>query len=111
MHFGAESQGGKLKPYHAHYEQAESMEFWGWVLNPYPNAQTAEVSIVAPDGWSSETIKLELGPREQKSFTLSLAPPANTRCRRLPIGLNLVVGGRSFGQGAEALVTIDYPYF
>ncbi|MDA1088384.1 MAG: glycoside hydrolase family 99-like domain-containing protein [Verrucomicrobia bacterium] len=110
IHFGAESQGGKLKHYHAHHEKAGSMEFWGWVLNPYPTAQTAYISIAAPVGWSSESITIELGPREQKEFSISLAPPANTTCRRLPVGLNLIVGGRPFGQVAEALVTIGHEF-
>ncbi|MCJ8329058.1 MAG: MBL fold metallo-hydrolase [Lentisphaeria bacterium] len=110
VHFGAESQGGKLQPYHAHYPKAQAMKFRGWVLNPYPTVQTAELTITAPAGWTSETVTIELGPREQKNIALTLTAPANTSCRRLPVGLSLTVGNRPFGQVAEALVTIAYKF-
>jgi hypothetical protein len=37
--------------------------------------------------------------------------PADVRCRRHPVGLDLVVGDRPFGQVSEALVTVGYPKF
>ena len=108
-HFGAESQGGKLVPYRAHAPEGGSVEFSGWVLNPFPTEQPARIRLVGPDGWQSETVTLSLGPREQKEIHLVLHVPDDTRCRRQPVGLNLTVGGRPFGQVTEALVTVGMP--
>ncbi len=108
-HFGAESQGGKLVPYRAHVPEGGPVEFSGWVLNPFPTEQPARMHLVGPEGWQSETMTISLGPREQKEIHLVLHVPGDTRCRRQPVGLNLTVGGRPFGQVAEALVTVGMP--
>jgi glyoxylase-like metal-dependent hydrolase (beta-lactamase superfamily II) len=116
VHFGPESQGGKLKPYRAHLPDVPAaggarIAFDGWVLNPFPTEQPASVRLVAPEGWESEPLEVTLGPREQQEIRLSLAVPAGTRCRRQPVGLDLTVGGQPFGQVAEALVTAGMPHF
>jgi hypothetical protein len=109
VHFGAESQGGKLAPYRAHEPTGGRIEFEGWILNPYPTKQMARIRLVAPSGWQSETVTLSLGPREQKAIRTILVPPPGTRCRRQPISLDLTVGDRAFGQVADALVTVGFP--
>jgi glyoxylase-like metal-dependent hydrolase (beta-lactamase superfamily II) len=111
VHFGAESQGGKLKPYRAHLPEGGSVEFEGWILNPFPAAQKAVAQLIAPDGWESQPVEVELGPREQKVISVTLTPPAGIRCRRQPVGLDLTVGDRPFGQVTEALVTVGFPRF
>lgn len=111
VHFGAESQGGKLKPYRAHAPDGGMIEFDGWVLNPFPTPQTACVTLVAPESWERGTVEVELGPREQKYIRLALTPPVGTKCRRQPVGLDLTVGGHPFGQVAEALVTVGLARF
>ena len=111
VHFGAESQGGKLKPYRAHAPMAGPIEFHGWILNPFPSTQTARISLVGPPGWHSDPQEIILGPREKKSIKVGITPPSDERCRRLPVSLDLTVGGRPFGQVAEALVTIGLPKF
>ena len=109
VHFGAESQGGKLKPYRAHAPTGGPLEMDGWVLNPYPTEMPARIRLIAPPGWQSETVTLQLGPREQKAFRITLIPPSDARVRRQAVGLDLVVGDRPFGQVAEALVTAGLP--
>lgn len=111
LHFGAESQGGKLKPYRAHAPNGETIMFEGWVLNPFPSAQTAHIGLIAPPGWQSQNIEIVLGPREQKNICLQLIPPPDIQCRRQPVGLDLIVGGQPFGQVAEALVSVGLPRF
>lgn len=111
IHFGAESQPAKLKPYRAHQVESGPVAFEGWVLNPFPTSQTALLRLIAPPGWQSEPLSLALGPREQKAFTLTLLPPPDASCRRQPIALDLTVGDRPFGQVTEALVTVGFPYW
>lgn len=111
VHFGAESQGGKLKPYRVHLPDGGTANFEGWVLNPFPSPQRARVQLIGLDGWHSDPVELDLAPREQKDIHISITPPPGTRCRRQPVGLDLTVGGRPFGQVAEALVTVGFPRF
>ena len=111
VHFGAESQGGKLKPYQLHLPNGGSTVFSGWILNPFPTAQQAAIQLIGPDGWESEVVHIDLGPREQKDIQISMKLPAGAQCRRQPIGLDLVVGNRPFGQVAEALVTVGHERF
>lgn len=108
VHFGPESQGAKLKPYMVRRDAASELTFQGWVLNPFPTPQTAELTLVGPETWRADTVTVELGPREQKDITIRITPPSGTICRRQPVGLDLVVGGRPFGQVTEALVTIGH---
>ncbi len=111
VHFGFEGQGGKLKPYRVHLTQAGPVEFDGWILNPFPTAQQARATLIAPPGWTSTPLECDLGPCERRDIRLTLVPPAGTTCRRLPVALDLTVGGRPFGQVTEALVTLGHPRF
>jgi hypothetical protein len=111
IHFGAESQGTKLRPYQAHYPGGGTIEFDGWVINPFPAEQKARLHLIGPEGWTSDSVEVELSPREQKTIRVNITPPAGTKCRRQPVGLDLTVGDRPFGQVSEALVTIGYPIF
>ena len=111
VHFGAESQGGKLKPYQAHAPQGATVRFEGWILNPFPAEKKARLALVGPEGWESENVAVDLGPREQVDIRIEITPPEGTVCRRQPVGLDLTVGDRPFGQVAEALVTVGCPRF
>ena len=111
IHFGAESQGAKLKPYQLHLPNGGDIEFDGWILNPFPSPERATIEIVGPTGWESEVLHIDLGPREQKEIHIAAKIPADACVRRQPVGLDMIVGGRPFGQVAEALVTVGYPKF
>ena len=111
VHFGAESQGGKLKPYRVHLLAGQEAKFGGWILNPFPPPETAVIELVGPDDWKSQVVEVELEPREQKEIRISISLPDGSCCRRQPIGLDLTVGGRPFGQVAEALVSVGVPKF
>ncbi len=110
-HFGPESQGGKLKPYQLPLPAGGVAEFTGWILNPFPSPQKATIRLVAAADWESQELAVDLGPRQQKAIRIAITPPAGSRCRRQPIGLELQVGGRPFGQVSEALVTVGYARF
>ena len=111
IHFGAESQGGKLKPYQLHLPDGGDAQFDGWILNPFPSPQRAIIQLIGPPDWESEVVEVDLGPREQKEIRIGMKLPADVRCRRHPVGLDLVGGDRPFGQVSEALVTVGYPKF
>jgi glyoxylase-like metal-dependent hydrolase (beta-lactamase superfamily II) len=111
VHFGAESQGGKLKPYRVHLVAGEQTQMQGWILNPLPRTAMATARLVVPDGWSAEVVTVELGPRQQQDITLTLTPALGTTCRRQPIALELTVEDQPFGQVAEALVTVGHDRF
>jgi glyoxylase-like metal-dependent hydrolase (beta-lactamase superfamily II) len=111
IHFGAESQGAKLKPYQVLCPECGPIELGGWVLNPFPSRQRARLQLIGPDGWESKPVEIELESREQKTIHVTISPPPDTRCRRQPVGLDLSVGDRSFGQVSEALITIGHPLF
>ena len=66
---------------------------------------------LGPTGWESEVVPIDLAPREQKNIRIAMKLPADTHCRRQPVGLDLVVGDRPFGHVAEALVTVGHPRF
>jgi len=111
VHFGAESQPAKLKPYQMHLPNGGPAEFAGWVLNPFPTPQTARLVLVGPAGWKSDPVEVKLGAREKKDIRIRIVPPSGTQCRRQPVALDLTVGGRPFGQVVEALVTAGLPRF
>ena len=111
VHFGFEGQGGTLKPYRVHLTEAKSFEFDGWILNPFPTAGKAVVSLILPDGWSSGPLAVELGPRERKHIRITCRPETGVVCRRQPVALDLTVNDRPFGQVCEALVTIGFAVF
>jgi glyoxylase-like metal-dependent hydrolase (beta-lactamase superfamily II) len=111
-HFGAESQGGKLKPYRVHLPGGGgTTTVGGWVLNPLPVAAEAVARLVVPGGWEGGEMTLSLGPRQQADIELRLTVPAGVTCRRVPVALDLTVDGRPFGQVAEALVTVGHARF
>ena len=111
IHFGAESQDGKLKPYQLHLPYGGNTKFDGWILNPFPSPQKVVIQLIGPTDWESEVVEVDLGPREQKGIHIGMKLPADIRCCRQPVGLNLVVGDRPFGGVSEALVTVGYPKF
>ena len=94
-----------------HLPERGNAEFEGWILNPFPSAQQATIQLIGPTGWESEVVPIDLAPREQKNIRIAMKLPADTHCRRQPVGLDLVVGDRPFGHVAEALVTVGHPRF
>ena len=94
-----------------HLPDGGDAQFDGWILNPFPSPQRAIIQLIGPPDWESEVVEVDLGPREQKEIRIGMKLPADVRCRRHPVGLDLVVGDWPFGQVSEALVTVGYPKF
>jgi glyoxylase-like metal-dependent hydrolase (beta-lactamase superfamily II) len=103
-HFEADGWGGWIWPYRVHVAEGESATVTVTVRNPLPEAATLTVRLVGPEGWRGEETALDAAPRAEVSATLAIRPAGP--CRRQPIAAELLVGDRSFGQVAEALVTV-----
>jgi len=103
-HFGLDSWGGWIWPYRIHVQEGETIKARVIVRNPLPTKATLTVRLVGPEGWRGETVSVDADPRGEASCELSILP--SDPCRRQPIAAELLVGDRTFGQVAEALVTV-----
>ena len=104
IHFDLDSWGGWIWPYRVHLAEPGPARVRVTVRNPLPQAADLEVALVGPQGWRGESATLQAGPRREVSCELSIVPDGP--CRRQPFAVDLVAGGRPFGQVAEALMTV-----
>jgi glyoxylase-like metal-dependent hydrolase (beta-lactamase superfamily II) len=102
----AEGFPARFTPYRATAQAGAAVELAVEVRNPFDRAERAAVRLVLPDGWSSEPVEAELAlePRAEERATFRVVPAGPAR--RVPIAAELTVGDVSFGQQAEALVTV-----
>jgi len=103
-HFGLDSWGGWIWPYRVHAREGEPVKVRVMVRNPVPSKARLTVRLVGPRGWRGETATVDAVPRGEASCDLSIVPDGP--CRRQPIAAELLIGDRTFGQVAEALVTV-----
>lgn len=104
IHFNLDSWGGWLWPYRVQLERPESISFTATVRNPLPQPATLEVHLVGPAGWAGSAASIEAQAHAEASLTLQITPAG--ACDRQPVAIELSANGRSFGQVAEALVTV-----
>ena len=104
IHFDLDSWGGWIWPYRVHLAEPGPARVRVTVRNPLPHRADLEVTLVGPKGWRGESATLQAGPRCEVSCELSIVPDGP--CRRQPFAVDLVAGGRPFGQVAEALMTV-----
>ena len=104
VHFDLDSWGGWIWPYRVHLAEPGPARVKVTVRNPLPRPADLEVALVGPQGWRGESATLQAGPRREVSCELSIVPDGP--CRRQPFAVDLVAGGRPFGQVAEALMTV-----
>ena len=107
VHFDVDSWGGWLWPYRLHLADGETATVRATARNPFGMEAQLEVRLVVPEGWVGSSAVLTAPARGEVSCELPLT--AHGECRRRPIALELVAGGRPFGQVAEALVTVGGP--
>lgn len=103
-HFEADGWGGWIWPYRSLAAEGEPVRVTATVRNPLPAPATLTVRLVGPAGWTGDAVTLDAAPRAEVQAALDILPAGP--CRRQPIALELVVDGRSYGQVAEALVTV-----
>ena len=110
-HFDVDSRSGWLEPYRIRTDSARRLELRATIRNPLPCKASAVVRLIGPAGWRSEPAEATLPPRGEERIDLFIDPPAEARCRRQAIVVELIVDGKPYGQIAEALVTIGYERF
>ena len=105
--FDAEGFGARIEPYQSEVTAGTPIDLEVEVRNPFGRQETADLTLVAPEGWGlyPATARLALGPRETARCSFRLVPSGPPR-RRARIAADLAVGERRFGQQAEALVTV-----
>lgn len=106
--FGAEGFGARIEPYRSSAAAGDNLALDVTVRNPFDRPERATVRLVVPAGWPEaklQTVELSALSDGVVRFELALlgVPPV----ARARIAVDLTVGGRSFGQQAEALVDVS----
>ena len=105
--FGAEGFGARIEPYRSMLTVGESGAFAVTVRNPFGRPEVAAVSFVVPEDWSVEPREHQVPIDAQAEATVVFrVSPALAPVRRARVAADLTVGDVSFGQQAEALVTV-----
>jgi len=108
-HFNLDSWAGWIWPYRTLLKTPAPITVTATVRNPFPYHAKLTLRLVGPKGWQGETATLAAPPRAEISCPLTILPAGP--CRRQPIAIELSCETHSFGQIAEALVTIGSEYF
>jgi glyoxylase-like metal-dependent hydrolase (beta-lactamase superfamily II) len=105
---GTESIAAKIRPYTAELQAGEILPIQIQLRNPFPTQEQAEVRLVIPEGWkgAKEELLLELAPLELRTIHYEIQSPEALSIRRARIAADITIGGRRFGQQAEALITV-----
>ncbi|MBV9846423.1 MAG: MBL fold metallo-hydrolase [Kutzneria sp.] len=106
--FGAEGIGAWIRPYQARAAAGKPTRVQVEALNPFPDEQEVTIGLVVPSGWSctpAESAAVVAG-KSTITFDFDVTPPPGQTCRRARLAADLTVGGRRFGQHAEALVDV-----
>ena len=106
-----DSRAAWIEPYRVQMGSAERIEFTVHVRNPYPNSAKIILRAIVPEAWESEDVTVELESRSEGATSIFVDPGPGSVCRRQPVAVELISPDRSFGQMAEALVTIGFDRF
>ncbi len=108
-HFGLDSLAGWITPYRSHLAEPGTLTVVATLRNPLAREAEIEARLVGPASWQCGQALVVAEPRAE--IRVKLTAIVDTRVRRTPIAVELRVGGRSYGQVAEALVTVGGPSF
>ncbi len=108
-HFNLDSWGGWIWPYRTLLAEAAPVKVRVTVRNPLPERATLTVELVGPVGWIGETAEVEADARAEATVEMAITPSGP--CRRQPFAAQLCANGKSYGQVAEALVTVGSEEF
>jgi glyoxylase-like metal-dependent hydrolase (beta-lactamase superfamily II) len=106
--FGAEGFGARIYPYRAEVPAGSVLELAVEAVNPFPDARPVEVTLALPDGWAADppVARTEAPGGATVVLVFRVKVPSGVRVRRARLAADLTVGGRRFGQHAEALVDV-----
>ena len=103
-HFGLDSLAGWITPYRSHLAELGTLTVVATLRNPLARKTRMEARLVGPSTWQCAQATVVAEPRAEIRVELTAIPDAPVR--RAPIAVELRVAGRSYGQVAEALVTV-----
>lgn len=109
LDFEAEGFGARITPYRSAAAVGGKVVLDVEVRNPFPQAETAEVHLALPAGWSADPplARLRVGGHRYATATFEVAVPDGVPpAERRRVGADLTVGSVRFGQQAEALVSV-----
>ena len=111
VHFEVDSRAAWIEPYRVQLDSARPIEFTVHVRNPYPHSEKFTLRAIIPKEWKSEDVAIRLDSRGEGEVQIVVEPSPGMVCRRQAVAIELIGPDRSFGQMAEALVTIGYDRF
>lgn len=102
--FGAEGFGARIHPYQATVAVGGTLEVQVEAVNPFDRQEIVQVALTVPGGWEAtpEVAEVKAGAKETVTLPFRVRPAAPAS--RARIAADLTVGGRPFGQHAEALI-------
>jgi glyoxylase-like metal-dependent hydrolase (beta-lactamase superfamily II) len=105
--FGAEGFAARIEPYQAHVRADEALMLDVAVQNPNSTEAHVEAQLVTPRGWRVEPthIAASLPPDGQRVLHFCVTP-CGPPVRRARVAADLTIKGKSYGQQAEALVSV-----
>lgn len=108
VNFDAAGYGLRIRPYQVRVKAGEAFHLDVWMHNPFERSEQAEVRLVLPSGWRADRLEdtQALTPFGSTIASFSVTPPKGLSARRVRVAADLTVGGRRFGQQAEALITV-----
>jgi len=112
--FDVDARAGWLAPYRSVLDVEGPVELEAHVRNPFPEAATLTVRLVAANGAVSAAETIHLDGRTEGSLPVTIdlsTGRTELMMRRMPVALEMWSGDRRFGQVAEALVTVGYRRF
>jgi glyoxylase-like metal-dependent hydrolase (beta-lactamase superfamily II) len=107
--FGPEGFPVRIEPYRPTIAPGEAVELDVTVRNPFDRADSAEVRLVTPPGWTADPPErtVELGARAETQLRFRVSPNGADSVLRARVAVDLTVGGVRFGEQAEALVSVE----
>jgi hypothetical protein len=104
---GLEGFAARIEPYRSEVGADSDVELQVWVRNPFERPAPARVTLVLPDGWTSDPADGSVTLDGLAAATLSFRVRTHGRpVRRARVAADVTVDDRRFGQHAEALVTV-----
>ena len=106
--FGAEGFGARLKPYQVSAAGGSTIMYQVEIANPFTHPAEAVVRLVVPEHWPTvpDPLRIHMAALERMIIDMSVQTPRGVEARRERIAVELTINGQSFGQQAEALVTL-----
>lgn len=105
-HFEVDSRAAWIEPCRITLPEAAPVTIKAHVRNPHPHRATITLRLIVPEGWTTDTTRIDLEARAEGSVGMELIPAESAICRRQAVTLEMESDTALFGEVAEALVTI-----